>query len=607
MFGKKAVKFMAVSLCGALLLGSAACGGNKGYDEALRVEDTRNISANEYTVLNLSSTDDYGRIVSPADSKKDKYVGLFFFLTLGQHAGHDGHYDISKITQYGTHYENFQANNERSPLGSAHFWGEPVWGYYNSEDPWVMRKQIEMLTMAGIDFICFDTTNAVLYQNVVDVLLEIMEEYRQQGWNVPKFMYYLGNNDNYMTDLKTLYNKYYKEGSEKYKELWFAPEGKPFITKPDYIAFDQNDPEEKAISETFNFKHVFWPDSLPDDNGLSWMEWKFDAVSGQGQPRHGDWISVSVAQHPTVRFSDTIGTWGRGYDFSTGINNHERFREGLNFQSQWDAAINYGDAVKYIFQTGWNEWVAGKMYDGNVYFTVDTFDEEYSRDIEPCRNGYGDNFYLQMIMNMRRANYTEAKHYKYEKVSVDIENFGIEQWENASEYLDFTGECVRRDFKPMCVTMDNYVNESNRNDIASVRVLRDAENLYFRIETLEPITDHVAGDEGWMNLLIKTNGGGDLYNGYHYVVNTSPQADGTTDVMKAGKDNTLKKSGNAQYVVEGNVMQLCVPLKTLGLSESNYEIQFKVTDNVGGYGDYLNLYDTGDSAPIGRLNYTFGY
>ena len=113
MFGKKAVKFMAVSLCGALLLGSAACGGNKGYDEALRVEDTRNISANEYTVLNLSSTDDYGRIVSPADSKKDKYVGLFFFLTLGQHAGHDGHYDISKITQYGTHYENFQANNER--------------------------------------------------------------------------------------------------------------------------------------------------------------------------------------------------------------------------------------------------------------------------------------------------------------------------------------------------------------------------------------------------------------------------------------------------------------------------------------------------------------
>lgn len=78
--------------------------------------------ANEYTVLNLSSTDDYGRTVSPADSKKDKYVGLFFFLTLGQHAGHDGHYDISKITQYGTHYENFQANNERSPLGSAHFW-----------------------------------------------------------------------------------------------------------------------------------------------------------------------------------------------------------------------------------------------------------------------------------------------------------------------------------------------------------------------------------------------------------------------------------------------------------------------------------------------------
>ena len=110
-----------------------------------------------------------------------------------------------------------------------------------------------------------------------------------------------------------------------------------------------------------------------------------------------------------------------------------------------------------------------------------------------------------------------------------------------------------------------------------------------------------------MNLLIKTTNGGNLYNGYDYIINTAPKADGTTNVMKAGKNNSLKESGRAQYTVKDNVLQLKVPLSTLGLSETNYEIQFKVTDNVGGYGDYLNLYDTGDSAPVGRLNYTFGY
>ncbi|RXZ61555.1 hypothetical protein ESZ91_03955 [Candidatus Borkfalkia ceftriaxoniphila] len=605
----KTKRFLCILLVAVLLAACAACNTTRaGYDESLRINDDRDLSPNEYTVLNLSSTDDYGRKVSTADSKKDKYVGMFFFLTLGQHAGHDGHYDISKITQYGTKYENFQENSARSPLGSAHFWGEPVWGYYNSEDPWVMRKQIEMLTMAGIDFIVFDTTNAVLYQNVVDVLLEIMEEYRLKGWNVPKFMYYLGNNNNYKSDLKFLYDKFYKEGEERYKELWFAPEGKPFITKPDFVAFDEDDPIENAIGETFIFKHVFWPDSLPDDNGLSWMEWQYDAVSGKGQPRHGDWISVSIAQHPTVRFSDTVGSWGRGYNFETGENDHSRFREGLNFQSQWDAAIGYGDKVKYIFQTGWNEWVAGKLYDGNVYFTVDQFDEEYSRDIEPCRNGYGDNFYLQSIMNSRRANYTEAKHYIYPKKSIDITDFeNGEPWKDASVFLDFTGECIRRDFKPMCVTLDNYVNETNRNDIAKVSVLRDSQNIYFRVETADDITAYQNGDESWMNLLIRTQNGGNLYYGYDYVINTQPKADGTTNILKAGKNNSLKNNGTAKYAVDKNVLMLQIPLKNLGLSATNYEIQFKVTDNVGGYEDYLNLYDTGDSAPIGRLNYTFGY
>ena len=91
--------------------------------------------------------------------KTDKQVGLFFWLWIGQpFAG--GIYDATRIlglpnglkllTDFGSLDETI------SPNGQAHFWGEPIWGYYNSQDVWVIRKQIEMLTTAGVDFIFFD-------------------------------------------------------------------------------------------------------------------------------------------------------------------------------------------------------------------------------------------------------------------------------------------------------------------------------------------------------------------------------------------------------------------------------------------------------------------
>lgn len=126
----------------------------------------------------------------PADEEnKELYVGMFFYLTLGYHANHSGIYDVSKITNYGKDMDAFYtANNDSSPVGAAHFWGEPVWGYYRSDDEWVIRKQVEMLTMAGVDFLCFDTTNAVLYLDTVNVILKVLQEYYDAGWDVPKFM-----------------------------------------------------------------------------------------------------------------------------------------------------------------------------------------------------------------------------------------------------------------------------------------------------------------------------------------------------------------------------------------------------------------------------------
>lgn len=56
-----------------------------------------------------------------------------------------------------------------SPLGQYHFWGEPLYGYYNSLDPWVIRRHVELFISAGIDCLVFDATNAHCYFSVVDV------------------------------------------------------------------------------------------------------------------------------------------------------------------------------------------------------------------------------------------------------------------------------------------------------------------------------------------------------------------------------------------------------------------------------------------------------
>lgn len=584
------------------------CGSEyKGYDEDLRVEDTRVLTDAEYSFYNVVGTDDYGRQIITVDGKEndDVYVGMFFFLSLGQHSNHTGIYDVSKITVGGEDLDAFQTDSTASPLGAAHFWGEPVWGYYNSTDEWVMRKQIELLTMAGIDFIVLDTSNGVLYKQCTDVLFPVMKEFYDKGWNVPKVVYYLQANDAenklYTDCLRSVYNNFY--ATETYKDLWFTPNGKPMIIRHElasdaYLATVDGG----RYLDFFDFKTRQWPinDYFKDD-GASWIEF------GYPQPIHGDWMSISIAQHYSVRFSDTVGTHGRGWDEVTLKNDHENYGKGLNYQSQWDTAFyskEIDEGLRFAFITGWNEWVAEKMVDGDgTYFTVDQFNEEYSRDIEPTRNSIGDNFYLQTIQNVKKFNYTEAKHYIYPKLNIDT-SLDDGQWNDVKTYRDFTGECKARNargFVPTRVYKDN----SNRNDIDTIKVVRDDEYLYFRVTAVENITEPTADDKCWMNIFIRTDNGKHLYNGYDYVINRTVSG-GKTTVMQ-GVKNGLKTSGEGEVYLYGKAMIVKVPLSALGLSSTNYHIEFKVADNIKDTEDYLDFYSTGDSAPIGRLNFSFGY
>ena len=599
----KIVRVLAFLIAMLMAIGLFGCSAI-AVDESDKKDDVRELNEFEYTALNLGASDDYDRSFTACDTEnRSRYVGIFFFLTLGYHSNHSGIYDISKITDYGRDIDAFFSNTEDSPVGAAHFWGEPIWGYYRSDDPWVITKQVEMLTMAGLDFIALDVSNMVLYENTVDTLLEILLRFQEQGWSVPKVWFYCNQQSAETMDdkevIKKVYERWYTQ--ERFADLWFAPNGKPLITKGWNTVWNENDQLEKTISETFEFRLRQWPTEAFNDNGIPWIEFTYP------QPVHNGWMNVSVAQHAnTVAFSDREKNWGRGYDFATGKNDDEHFREGINFKQQWDTVYGAGDSVQYVFITGWNEWVAEKMiYNGRIQ-TVDQFDEEYSRDIEPCVNGFGDNVYMQMIQNIRKWKYSDGVAYKNPSVTIDVSSFDTAQWRDVKTvYRDFEGDAIPRDWYSFDGSF-SYVDDSARNDIVRTSVCRDATYLYFRVETKDEITQRAENDTKWMNLMIKTGSDGSAgIFGYEYFINRNVDGNKTSVQKYDGK--TYKDIGTGDVYVRGNVMQVRVKLSDLGLDANDYHMEFKVTDNIKKVNDVLSYYSTGDSAPMGRMGYVFGF
>ena len=243
------------------------------------------------------------------------------------------------------------------------------------------------------------------------------------------------------------------------------------------------------------------------------------------------------------------------------------------------------------------------MYDSstNTYFTVDQFNEEYSRDIEPCVNDkVADNFYMQTIRNLRTFNYSDAKHYVYPKLTIDTSK-DDSQWNSVRAFVDFTDDCKDRNARGM-VGSRLYTDTSGRNDIETVKVARDDTYMYFRVTTAENVTSYQSGDDKWMNILINTDNARNKWKGYNYVINRSVDGNKTA-IMKADGKGGLTKKADGEVYVYGKTMIVKVKLSDLGLSSTNYHIEFKVAADY----DHVELYRSGDAAPIGRLNYSYGY
>ena len=134
------------------------------------------------------------------------------------------------------------------------------------------------------------------------------------------------------------------------------------------------------------------------------------------------------------------------------------------------------------------------------------------------------------------------------------------------------------------------------------KVTRDENFVYFYVETAAPLSPKT--DPGWMRLFINTdldkNTG---WEGYDVVINRlNPGAKAVLEKTAAAWD--WKKSGEVDYAVNGNKLEIKVPKSMLDVNgKMNFE--FKWSDNMQQQGDIMDFWINGDAAPAGRLNYRY--
>lgn len=602
---KKTIGLFTAAVLALTVVGASGC--SKEKEGLAREKDTRALTAFEYTQANTTATDKTGREAPAGDVYNGNDVGVFYHTWHGVHETAGKVLDLTKILEENPYY--LTSDYLEEDAGKFHYWGEPLYGYYCSADPFVITRHIELMLAMDIDFLVYDYTNSVAYDTEADAIFEILQKFYDQGFDVPKVTFYTNTGSANM--ICRLYRTYYEKGL--YKDLWYAPEGKPMIigVRDDTVSAQNRELYTMLKEDFFDFRESQWPDTTTIENletGFPWMNWCYP------QKNYNGMMSVSLAQHPDAKMSNgPLTNNGRGYDYTKNRNYTSNTELGTNYEGQWASVFNNNadPSKKYVDQvlvTGFNEWMAIKLNDGNDSFFVDTFSEEYSRDIEMMKGGYDDNYVIQTLSNTRKFKYSEAKHYEYSLNTMTLSDFSKEAWANVkSEYRDLVGDAIARNYRDAFRTT-TYVDESNRNDIASVHVTHDAENLYVRVETAENITAYNGTDKNWMNLLIKTEDGNEnSFGGFQYIVNRTPESGGKTSLEKSRGGYDWESAGTADYALSDNVILYRIPLKELGLTAENCYVRIKACDNVTKYDDIMDYYVTGDSAPIGRFAYAYGY
>lgn len=323
--------------------------------------------------------------------------------------------DVSKVLAADSNARK-EAKNPLWKYDSYH-WGKPEYGYFLSRDEYVIRRDMSMLSDAGVDVIIFDVTNAVRYWDEWETIMNVMEKMKKEGNKVPKFSFWAFNGP-VITVVQNLYERIYK--ANKYPDLWFYWKGKPLMLyngtplssdasdqnyknpNPDYepgAAQDKNNPhyndrdytEENYTDYSNQVKNFFTTRAMwwgyykwagkrfvgTEDN------WAFGYDMGNKDVQkmspeelasvHDGKIeemAVTPAQHP----ASGIGKSWTKADGEPQLNHYDLPEPtyvpwlkkkvadpqgyGIYFQDRWNDALKVDPP--FIYLNDWNEWTAGK-------------------------------------------------------------------------------------------------------------------------------------------------------------------------------------------------------------------------------------------------------
>jgi len=561
----------------------------------------------------FAATDGLGRTVpgyeEVGDVREGKYVGMFFWTWHASFSGTVPRNVTEILKEHPDIIHDYNAKQWGGP-NDSYFWNEPIYGYYNGKDPWVYRKQAELLADAGVDVIIFDNSNNVAtFIDGVKVLLETFAQARADGVNTPQISFLMNffeaDWSSTVIQLKELYKEIYKPG--KYKELWFYWKGKPLMMAyPDKL--NPNDALEAEILEFFTYRPAQPSYTIGQ---IRPNQWGWCSVYPQqvykdenGNPEQ---ITVSVAQNHNDKRGLTAmngeRVFGRHWinakkDYDTREN---AILYGANFEEQFNYALEVDP--EFIFITGWNEWRAGRYREwcGVQNAFPDQFNDAYSRDIEPSKGDLKDHYYYQLVSFIRKYKGVEKPESASAGKTIDIYS-DQDMWEDVKPYFAAYGGNTFHRNSPGYVGY-HYENTTGRNDITGAKVTFDRDYVYFMVETKENLTPHT--DKAWMRLFIDVEGqNGPDWETFEYVVNRVNPGEKAVLEKSLGGWN-WEKVGDVEYSVKGNRLQIKVPKYMLGIEGEKFIINFKWSDNMQNEGDIMDFYVNGDVAPGGRFKYQY--
>ena len=614
--------------------------GNHTSPEEYVIPEDSLIKTHEVMPDTWVFTDGLGRTsltnAEVGDPREDKTVAIFFWTW---HLGRPKVLNINEISeQYPEAIRD--PNHEVWQIGNFQgSWNESIYGYYESTDPWVIRRQGELLANAGIDTIFTDNTNGTsTHKSGYTALFETWSDAMDDGVLTPKvsFMMPFAGGADTNTQVRELYMDFYRPG--EYHKLWFYWEGKPMLMARSE-AISASDNAGKEIKKFFTWRGG---QSAYKVTKTKAKEWGWLSVYPQAtysvsakDKTNGiiEQITVGIAQNHNYALGQISAmsgnnVMGRSYthDYQNryDVEGKEASKWGYNFAEQWSYALEIDPKV--VFITGWNEWAMARIdgwpsgYDSAVPNAFcDQYNDEFSRDIEPTKGDLKDHYYYQMVNFIRQYKGARPIPTPSKIATIDITKDNA-QWSSVepyyAAYIGNTGDREGDGWGEL-----TYHEYSGRNDIIGARVARDDDYVYFYVECNEDITPYT--DPLWMVLYLDTDQGNQGWETFDYVINkTSPTATKAYLERFTGNGYDTEAVCEVNYTVSGSYMQIKVPASALALKGYDYTINFAWTDNVhdeadqgawgeSGYvyttfsGDIMDFYISGDVAPSGRFKYSY--